>query len=274
MIHAGSQIRSPWHVMRSSIYALIIRNLEMRFIMKSSDKRLFDLFLIFIEPAGHILIWTAVRAFRNQHIEDGISPALFMLLGVMPWLFTYNTINECLGIIVGNRGLLFFKQIKPLDPIIAQGCSEFTTMALVFCCALAVFSLFNIHWQIHNSLRWFVAIVLYFIFVMGLGIIIACISFFSKPLAKLLRVFLRVMYLFSGIFFSAQMVSADTRQYFIINPLFQLIEISRGCFSSSSSYDRFGDLYYLFECAIVSIVLGLGLYTVLRKKMMTEIMEH
>lgn len=260
--------------MCASIYTLIVRNLEMRFVMKASNKRLLDLFFIFIEPVGHVLLWAAVRLFRNQQMDIGISPLLFILLGVMPWLFTYNTMNDCLSIIVQNRGLLFFRQIKPLDSVIALVFSEFMTMALVFCCALGLFSIFNIPWHMQNALRWFIAVFLYFIFVAGMALFMACLGFFSKPAARLLRILLRVLYLFSGIFFSAQMVSAEVRQFIIINPLFQFIEISRGCFSSSLSYDNFGDLYYLFECAIVVFALGLVFYTVLRKKMMIEIMEH
>ncbi|GEM_PF-2502523 len=274
MINTGMQIRTPWQVMRAAIYTLIVRNLEMRFIMRASNKRLLDLLLIFIEPIGHVLLWTAIRVFRNQQIDNGMSPALFMLLGVIPWLFTYNTVYGCLSSIVDNRGLLSFKQIKPLDPAIALVFSEFIIMMLVFCTALFTLLIFDVHWQIQNPFRWFTAIACYFIFVTGFAIQIACIGFFSKPLAKFVRMILRVLYIFSGIFFSAQMLSSEARYYFVINPLFQFIEISRGCFSNASTYDRFGDLYYLFECAIVSITLGLGSYTALRKKMMIEIMEH
>ena len=119
MVNRDTQIRTSWQVMCASIYTLIVRNLEMRFVMKTSNKRLLDLLFIFTEPVGHVLLWTAVRLFRNQQVDAGISPILFILLGVMPWLFTYNTINDCLSIIVQNRGLLFFRQIKPLDFVIA-----------------------------------------------------------------------------------------------------------------------------------------------------------
>lgn len=274
MIGTQTQVRTPWQVMCASIYTLIVRNIEIRFVMKSSSKRLIDLFLIFSEPMGHVLLWTAVRLFRNQPMSTSMSPVLFILLGVMPWLFTYNTINDCLTIIIQNRGLLFFRQIKPLDPVIALVFSELITMALVFCCSLLVLLIYDIPWHLQSMIRWSTAVFLYVVFVIGVSIFMACLGFFSKPAARLVRVPLRVLYLFSGIFFSAEMLPADVRQYFIINPLFQFIEISRSCFSNTVSYDNFGDLYYLFECAIVSIALGLGFYTLSRKKMMIEIMEH
>ena len=273
MFNGNHQIRTSWQIMMASVYTLTIRNLELRFIMKGSNKRLIDLLIIFFEPVGHVLLWSAIKLFKYPHIEGELSLPFFILLGVIPWLFTYNTINDCLSIFVQNKGLLFFKQIKPLDPVIALVFSEFMMLVLVFVSGLIVLSIFD-YWHIQNPLRWFIAIFLYLIFVAGLAFIISCIGFFSKPIARLLRILLRFLYLFSGIFFSAQMVSPQMRTYFIINPLFQFIEISRGCFSSASTYDMYGDLYYLFESAIVSIFIGLGSYSMLKNKIMIEIMEH
>ena len=273
MINNKRLIRTSWQVLIASVYSLIIRNLELRFVMRGSNKRLLDLLMIIAEPAGHILLWSTIRLFKYPTLDGGISLPLFILLGVMPWQFTFNTIGDCMSIITQNRNLLFFKQIKPLDPTIALVFSEFIMMAFVFTLALVVFSYFNI-WHIQHSLRWFIAIILYFIFVAGMAVLITCIGFFSKPIARLSKTLLRVLYLFSGIFFSAQMVSPHTRQFFILNPLFQFIEISRECFSNNSNYNGFGSLYYLFECALSSIFLGLAAYTLLRKKIMIEIMEH
>ncbi len=274
MMNAIAQVRTPWQITKASIYALIIRNLELRFIMNSSKKRALDLLRIFFEPVGHVLLWTVMKVFRYQGLDDGVCPQLFILLGVLPWLFTYNTIYACVAIVSHNRGLLFFKQIKPMDPVIALLLSELGTMALVFCSGLLLFSVWGTQWHIQDPLRWFMAICIYVVFVAGFAWFIATVGFFSKYIPQFFRVVLRVLYLFSGIFFSAQMVSPDLRPYFVINPLFQIIEISRECFSNTPNYNGYGDVYYLFECAIMALALGLGCYVLLRKKMMREIMEH
>ena len=268
------QIRTPWQITKASIYALIIRNFELRFIMNSSKKRVLDLLRIFFEPVGHVLLWTVMRVFRYQGIDGGVCPQLFILLGVLPWLFTYNTIYACVAIVSHNRGLLFFKQIKPMDPVVALLLSELGTMSLIFCSGLLLFSSWGIQWQIQDPLRLFTAIFIYITFVLGFALFIATVGFFSKYIPQFFRIVLRVLYLFSGIFFSAQMVSPELRRYFVSNPLFQIIEISRECFSNSPIHNGFGDVYYLFKCSIMAITLGLGCYILLRKKMMTEIMEH
>ena len=61
MLNGNHQIRTSWQIMSASVYTLIIRNLELRFIMNGSNKRLIDLLIIFFEPVGHVLLWSAIK---------------------------------------------------------------------------------------------------------------------------------------------------------------------------------------------------------------------
>ena len=64
MFNGNHQIRTSWQIMIASVYTLTIRNLELRFIMKGSNKRLIDLLIIFFEPVGHVLLWSAIKLFK------------------------------------------------------------------------------------------------------------------------------------------------------------------------------------------------------------------
>lgn len=66
MTGTGYRIRTPWQVMRASIYTLVVRNLEARFIMKSSNKRLLDLFIIFADANNAIIDLTTNNT--NTHL--------------------------------------------------------------------------------------------------------------------------------------------------------------------------------------------------------------
>lgn len=239
--------RSPWQIMCSSIYALVFRYIEQRFIMASSRKRVLDLLHIFFEPVGHILLWVAIRSVRNHAVIDGgMNPALFILIGVAGWLLTFNFLSECFAIIKENRGLLYFRQIKPLDPVFALWCTEFVTMSLVFCTGLGVLFIMDIDWRITDLSRFLTAIFVYQFFILGLGFIFAVLSFFSKVFLRIIRAVNRIMYLFSGIFYGIQTLPPLYRQYFEYNPLFQCIQIVRECFESQLNYsNQYGDLNYL-----------------------------
>lgn len=260
------------HIMKSAVYALMIRNLEERFIVNASSNRIKDLLRIFLEPIGHVFLWSMVKLFRYPEIDSGLDPALFILLGVLPWLFTYKTLSKAMNIIAKNKGLLCFKQIKLLDPVIALLLSELISMALVFCTGLLVLTLLEIDWYLKDPAFWLFTISLYFFTITGLAFLITCLGFFSKNLVNFFKLFLRSLYLFSGVFYSAQMISPNLAKYFTINPLFQFIELSRNAFSCSSDYPSTG-LSYLFNSALLTMLVGLGVYMLLRKKIMTEIMS-
>lgn len=266
-------IRAPLLIMKASVYALMIRNIEQRFIVEANSNRFRDLLRIFLEPVGHILLWSMAKVFRYQEISNGLDPILFILLGVLPWLFTHSAIAGSLNLIAKNKGLLCFKQIKLLDPVIALLLSELMTIALVFCCGLFIISLLEIDWHLQNPVHWFLAALFYFFTIMGVAFFVSCLGFFSKNLIKFFKLLLRTLYLFSGVFFSAQMLSPELGKYFAINPLFQFIELSRDSFSNSSDY-FLPELGYLFHSALVCMFIGLGTYMLLRKKIMTEIMNH
>ena len=60
MINSKRQIRSSWQVITASVYSLVIRNLELRFVMRGSNKRLLDLLVIIAEPLGHVILtWSS-----------------------------------------------------------------------------------------------------------------------------------------------------------------------------------------------------------------------
>ncbi|WP_298623121.1 ABC transporter permease [uncultured Legionella sp.] len=266
--------RQDFQAMQAVIYTLILRNFEQNFDARSKNRRILDLLKIISEPMGHVIAWTMFRAFTTNSGAAAMSSAVFTLLGVIPWLFTYNVLHTSISCIKDNRNLLFFRQIKPCDFVIAATITELITSIFVFCVSLAIISLYDAHWEYHDPLRFICAIVVYSVFVLGCALIIACLSFFSKAAGLFVRVVLRCLYLFSGIFYSAQAIPDFYRHFFTANPLFQIIEISRECFSSFTSYPLYGDLYYLFNCAAGTLFLGLGLYILMRRSILVHIMSQ
>ena len=267
-----AQSRSSWKIMQAAIYALMLRSFEEKFVMKSSKKRIFDLIKIFFEPSGHVILWSVLKTVQSPTAGNALSSPLFIILGAIPWIFVYRYTFVCSGCIIVNRPLLFFRQIKLIDPIIAVFLSEFGTLAFVFSVGLLLYSLFGVDWQLVDPLRWFLSLLCFSFFVLGLGILFSIGGFFFPSIIRTGRFFLRFLYLFSGIFFSLEMVPFEYQKYFTVNPLFQFIQISRESFSDSTTH--YGDLYYLFQCGIVLLTISLGVYMLLRNKIMVEIMEH
>jgi capsular polysaccharide transport system permease protein len=267
-------IRSSWVIMQTSILALITRNIQKRFITSAHTDRSIGFLWIFIEPMLHVALWTCIRWFQGTSEYNGMPLPLFILLGAIPWLFTRHVIMGSISIIKSEKGLFIFRQIKPIDLYIARLLSELAVETMVFIIFLFLFTWFGVEWETKHLLFWFANIVSYFIFITGCGLITAVLGFFFGFVNFILKFLMRALYLLSGIFFSAQMIPLSLRKYFLLNPVFQIVEISRECFYKQQIHDQFVDPVYLFKCAIVAITLGFAIYISCRDRIHTVIAQR
>ncbi len=268
------EARSSWHVAQTSILALITRNIQKRFITNVQTNRAISFLWIFLEPMMHVAVWTGLRWLQGTHDINSIPLPLFVLLGAVPWLFTRYIIIGSIKIISSEKGLFIFKQIRPVDLIIARILSELAVMMMVFFILLLSMTWFGVQWEIHNIAFWLINIVSYILFVAGAGLLVAVLGFFFRFVKVVLTVCMRTLYMISGIFFSAQMIPLALRKFFLLNPVFQIVEISRECFSSYIVHDQLVNPIYLFKCAIVSLLLGMAAYISTRNRIMTEIAQR
>ncbi len=196
---------------------------------------------------------------------------LIILLRAIPWLFTRHVIAGSLKIISSEKGLFIFRQIRPIDLIIAKVLSELQIMTVVFSMLLIAMNWYGICWEVHDLLFWLGNILVYIFFIAGIALFIAVLGFFFKFSHVIIKVSMRALYMLSGIFFSSQMIPLYLRKYLLLNPVFQIVEISRECFSMQHMHEKLVDPMYVFKCAIVALVLGLGSYISCRNRIMVEI---
>lgn len=270
-VKENNLVRSSWRVMWASIVALMIRNIQKRFITNVHSKRSLTFLWIFLEPMMHIAIWLIIKMSYRIGGQTSLAMPLFILLGAVPWLLTSKMLQSSVNIISSNKNLLVFRQIRPIDFIISSLFAEVGVYALVVIIFLSLFYWYNIHWQINSFAYWLVNLFSYVMFVAGTMLIFSVGGFFFKFLGKFMTVLVRSLYFISGIFFSAEMIPVAYRDYLLLNPLFQIIEISRECFTQHPLHGVVVDPIYLFKCAVVSLALGLGIYVTFRNKMMVDI---
>ena len=267
--------RNAWQIFCSVQTALIIRNVQKRFITNVNSKRSLAFLWIFLEPMMHIAVWMLIRGVQGIGIGAGSLPLpLFILLGAIPWLLTTKIISGSTNAISANKGLLMFRQIRPIDFIFAIVISEIGVITLVFMFILGLFWWLGIAWQIHDTCRWMFALISYFCFLLGMSTLVMVLAFFFKFVSKLMTVVMRAMYFLSGIFFSINTVPVNVRNYLMCNPLFQVVQITREAFDVQIQHHVFSDPLYLFKAGIVTLTVGMGAYLLMRQKIMVEIQQR
>ncbi|STX51383.1 Capsule polysaccharide export inner-membrane protein ctrC [Legionella busanensis] len=268
-------MRYSWQVMYASVFALVIRDIQKKFIKTINTERSFGLLWVVLEPTAHIAIWMVLRIFLGGNSMLTVLPTpLFILLGVIPFLLFRNIISSSKGAIKGNKGFYLFRQVKPIDPIIAKLISEFMITVFIFLIMLAILSWFGTSCKVYNFSFLLFNTIIYLGFLLGVSIIIAILCFFFNFMISILGMINRLFYIFCGIFFSADMLPKSFRAIILYNPVFQFIELARESFRVPFSYIPYASSAYLIKSSVITLSIGIGLYLALYQKIMIEIEQR
>jgi capsular polysaccharide transport system permease protein len=270
----ATTLRTPLQVMRASISALSIRYLQNKLISSIQSRRGTGIIALFFEPVSHILIWMCVKYTLAINTGTTLSTPLFILLGASPFLFSRNIIRQSANIIKNNQKLFVFRQVRPIDPIIATLASELLISTSLFIIFLLVFTWIGIEWHIYHLTYLLLNTCSFIFFLFGLSLIIAVAGFFLRILKPLITLLLHFAYLLSGVFFNGADLPEKMKPFFLSNPLFQYIEMCRNAFTHTLFHQSNTSPIYLFKSGLFSLFFGLGLYIALRKRMMIEIAQR
>lgn len=266
----ASVLRSPWRVMCAVLYAIMVRDLRARFIKNVNTPRSLAFVWVFLEPMMHVAVWSAMKLMYGAGLDYGMPLLLFIFLGAMPWLYFRQVFGKNLIAFKKNSGLYLHRQIRPIDPIIAMAVLELGIQVCVFVVVLLAFWWFGMSFTIYHPLVWLFCYIAYCIFSLGFALVFAVLGFFFPFIKNLMRILMRGLYLVSGVFFTASAIPYSMRPYFMANPIFQIVEISREAFMNKPPHFSLTSPLYLAECALVSIFIGLTIYLLTRRRILTE----
>jgi len=161
------------------------------------------------------------------------------------------------------------RQVAPIDPIITRLLIELTTYVITY-----IFIMLCLGWLGFNVipeqlLPLFAANALLVLLSIGLGISLCSAVQYWADTPKVLAMVLSPLFYLSGVFYSATMI--PPQYWFLLewNPIFHLIELSRDAYFKEY-ITPIGNWQYVFNCALVAVVLGLSLYRINRFKFVSQ----
>ena len=243
------------------IAAIILRETKSRY----GDHSLGFLWVL-IEPILFIVGFAVLHGLMGAKEHHGMSPELFMLTGLLPYMMFRNVLSQASGAIQGNSALLAFPQVTTFDLILARSILEFCTAIAVF--AVLVFALvfFGHEVRIERPLAFFAGYCLNFGMGMGLGAVLAAVSPYFPSVKQISGVlFGRPLFFTSGVFFTAGQLPESVRNILMYNPLLHVTEWSRSSFFASFE-SEFIDYGYMTLFCLILLSAGLAFHSVLQKK--------
>ncbi len=247
--------RSSWQVFVGSMWAFLLREM-----MNQFGRSRLGYFWALAEPAATVAILTGLHAFirGGHHDLYGESPVVFFVFGCVPYFLYANSVSAAQGVCNSQKGLFNYRQIKPIDVILARAVMDALMMIGVLIVFLAGWWWFGQESPLHDPLHLLGALFSLFVLGASIGLVFEVFGTIYPDVRKLIAVITRPMFFISGLFFTIEMIPAGLRDILIWNPVLHGVDLARD--SVLPEYDSPASWQYLWGCILVVQFIGLAAY--------------
>lgn len=233
------------------VQALIFRELRTRF-----GQYHLGYLWAFAEPLAHVAVLSAIFGIRSPTTTGGVEFPVFLATGLIPFLLFRGVVLRAMSAVESNKALFNYRQVKPLDTLIARTLLEALVYGAVFVVFMTGAGWLGFDAAVQRPLQVLIVFVALALFGLGIGAMACVLASLLPDIAQVVPIILRPFYFISGVFFSVERVPAEYRDYLLWNPLLHAIEIvHQGYFFEVTA--SYGDPLYLAWWVLGSLALGL-----------------
>ncbi len=218
---------------------------------------------VVLQPLAQVAIFTLVLsevlAARLPGVTSKYSYAIYLMAGSMAWALFSEINTRCLGVFVGNAGLLKKMAFPRIClPLIAVGASLLNNL-LLFLAMVAIFALMG-----HPptaAFAWLpVLTMLTAALALGLGLLLGVINVFVRDVGQVMTIVLQLWFWLSPIVYMPDIVPARYLGWLSLNPLFPVVRAYQRIILYGQSPFPGSGLLYPSVLALVLLVAALLLF--------------
>lgn len=248
-------IRSSLSITISVWRALLLREA----LSRISGGRMPWLWLL-LEPMLHLAFLTFMMAVLRQRVIGGINVVIWVLVGVLGFLFFRRTASQTVNAVDANSALFVYRQVRPVDTVLVRGFLECALLVLIslitFCCT----ALFGFDVLPSDPVFVLVAVFGLWLFGLGVGLMFSVIIELIPEVDHFYKLAMMPLYFVSGVIFPIAAVPFPYRDWLLLNPLVHGLEAIRLGFSPYYHAIPELDVEYLYIVSICCVFLGLALH--------------
>jgi lipopolysaccharide transport system permease protein len=256
----------------------LLANLTLREIKGKYKRTVFGQLWSLANPLAQMLIYTFIFSVIFRQPPQIGSPsgikvyALFLLCGLLPWLFFAAVVNAGTGSLVANASLVqkvyFPRVVLPLSQVGAVGFNWLFEMA-VLVIALSIVGAFVLPWLPMVLL----AMVLLAIFAAGVALLLSVANVYFRDTEHLLAIVLQIWMYLTPIIYPISLVQTESDHLggllgtpvtlidlYGLNPMERFVEVFRALLYDNR-FPAWGDLITCAVWAVALLVLGLFVFT-------------
>jgi capsular polysaccharide transport system permease protein len=256
--------RTAWQVQRSVLFALVIREM-----MARVGGQWIGAIWTLVEPLAHTIMLVAWLGLLRSQELPGIDYPVFLATGLVPFFFFQKLVTRSLDAIDGNRGLFTYRQVKPIDPLLARALVEALMNLIVYGVTMAILGMAGFGVAPDRPLELLAVNLLIALFGLAFGIFATVVSHDRPRLRTFVRLIFFPLYLASGVVLSVDRLSSSITDWLLLNPLLHLVELSRHAFISEYRPLAGVNAFYPTAWLLAVAALGLALYRANRLRLLT-----
>ncbi len=244
---------------KNVVSALVYRELKTRI-----SRVKFGLFGVLLQPLGTFIIFLLIFGFIRQRGFGGLDGSfvpIFLISGIVPFTLFVEIVIRSLNAIDANQALFFYRQVKPIDTVLARVYVEAGLFSFVFIILTSMIFLIFETFTLDNLPLLFANYLILTLTSFGLGTFFM-VAGHRYPLVKVFVTFLqRPLFLTSGIFFSLESIPQRLQPFLSWNPILQAIEMTRHAFNEDYFINPEKiSIKYTLTFALISCTVGLWVY--------------
>jgi capsular polysaccharide transport system permease protein len=242
------------------VYAILLRETRTRF----GSNQLGYLWAL-LEATALIFTFYLLFALARRAAPADLDIFSFVGTGIIPYLLFSSSAQRVAESINGNKALLFYPHVQPLDLAIARGLLEAVTYAGVFLVLMGVHAVYQQELQIHSSLLVIAGFTLASLLGTSLGLVFCGLGQLSPAVDRARGPLMRPFFWISGLFFTANSLPDTARELLLYNPVLHAVELVRdGWFPGYEAVHARPT--YALACILALAVAGLTLERAVRRR--------
>jgi lipopolysaccharide transport system permease protein len=180
-----------------------------------------------IQPVASVLVFSIIFT-RFVPIDTGEIPyIIFSYVAIVPWAFLSSSLNDMTGSLIQNMDLVtkiyFPRETLPISAMLAR------LMDFGIAIVLLIFLMLYYRVDIEPVGLLFLPLILLVqvILIMGMGLLLSAMNVFFRDVQSLLSLIIQVWFYASPIIYPVDVVPAQFRSFYYLNPMAGILESYR-----------------------------------------------
>ena len=237
------------------IRSMVARDLGARYVGS-----LLGFFWSVIHPLSQFLlyyfIFAVVIKIRLGPEYGGTNYAVWLIAGLLPWLFFAEVITRSPNAVVGQSSLInkmvFPSEIMPFVHLVAAMINHFISVGILT--GLLIFLDYRISLKILFLLPYLVVIS---ILILGMAWLLSAINVFLRDVGQIVGVVINIWFFLTPILYTQDLIPEILQTLFELNPMLHAVEGYRMALLGKTDFDVVGFSYLVFVGLFIFVLGGL-----------------